>query len=395
MGFFSSELRDSYSLLSTQCGKCKLDRGCITPKMQPTGAGRKGILIVAEAPGEKEDREGIQLIGKAGQLLRKYLGELDIKLDRDCWKTNAVNCRPKENRTPKPKEIEACRPSLIKLIKEKKPKVVILLGGSAVESLIGSLWKKKIDTIGRWLGWRIPCREYNTWICPNWHPSYLLRQNSPILNLWFKKYLEQALELSGYPYPGEISDLTKDVTIIREHDKAAKYIRRFISKEEPVAFDYETNRLKPDDINSAIVSCAISDGKHTIAFPWMGEAIGATSELLQSKVPKIGANIKFEERWTKRILKHGVRNWLWDCMVASHTLNNTPGITSVKFQSFVRFGISDYSSDISPFFETSNGNAENKIRQIELSKLLLYNGMDALMEYKIAQEQMKEMNYYG
>ncbi|KKK64622.1 hypothetical protein LCGC14_2982360, partial [marine sediment metagenome] len=154
---------------------------------------------------------------------------------------------------------------------------------------------------------------------------------------------------------------------------------------------YETDRLKPDADDSQIISCAISNGEHTVAYPWVGEAIIETSRLLRSPIPKIAANIKFEERWTRKVLGHGVRNWKRDTMQAAHVLNNEPGITSVKFQAFVRLGVGDYDSHIVPYFKSASSNAPNRIKELNLSDLLLYNGMDALLEFKIAEKQMKEM----
>ena len=68
--------------------------------MPVTGEGRLKILILAEAPGEQEDAQNTQLIGPAGQVLRKTLAGFGVDLDRDCRKTNAVRCRPPGNRRP-------------------------------------------------------------------------------------------------------------------------------------------------------------------------------------------------------------------------------------------------------------------------------------------------------
>jgi len=79
-------------------------------------------------------------------------------------------------------------------------------------------------------------------------------------------------------------------------------------------------------------------------------------------------------------------------MLMSHVLDNRRGITSVKFQAYVRYGISDYDSEIAPFLkaEVDNGNAFNRIDEIPVDKLLEYNGMDSFIEYHVYQDQMKE-----
>ena len=374
-----------------RCQSCGLSRGCKSPKMEVTGHGKKGVLFVAEAPGATEDEQGEQLIGQAGQLLRNTLDDIGWDLDRDCWKTNAIICRPPDNRTPTKKEIEACRPCLVKTIQKLEPKIIIPMGSVAVNSLLAPIWRKDIGPVSRWVGWQIPLRNLNLWVCPTWHPSYLLRQKDEVLSLWFKGHLKKALSLEEAPWPDGPPDLMGSIKIEKDHSQAAKYIRKFIRAGKPVAFDYETDRLKPDSVDAKIVSCSVSDGIHTIAYPWAGEAIIATGELLKSDTPKIAANMKFEERWTRGVLGYGVRNWRWDTMQAAHVLNNEPGITSVKFQAFVRFGVGDYDSHISPYFKGPSSNAPNRIKELKLSDLLLYNGMDALLEYKIAEQQMVEM----
>jgi uracil-DNA glycosylase len=175
MGFFAASswsAKNSRPQLA-QCGACGLSRKCFSPRMPPTGKGSNKVLVVAEAPGEEEDRQGVQLIGRAGQLLRNMLHTIGEELD-DCWKTNAVICRPPGNEI-KTEYVAACRPTLLKTIAELKPRVIILLGGSAVESVIEPEWGRNVGGIGRWAGYTIPSPTYNAWLCPTYHPSYLLR----------------------------------------------------------------------------------------------------------------------------------------------------------------------------------------------------------------------------
>jgi len=104
-GFFSGEeiihrvskTRGNKEKLNTSksidpCDQCRLYEGCVSPKMEFTGQGRKKILIIAEAPGKTEDEQGTQLVGDAGKLFRECLNSLDCSLDRDFWKTNIINC---------------------------------------------------------------------------------------------------------------------------------------------------------------------------------------------------------------------------------------------------------------------------------------------------------------
>ncbi len=361
--------------------------------MQYTGKGREKILIVAEAPGETEDRKGTQLIGKSGQLLRKHLRKYKIDLDRDCWKTNALICYPDESPVNDSRVLQ-CRPNLLKTIRELNPRTIILLGGVAVKSLIGKLWREDTGGISRWVGWRIPSQELNTWICPTYHPAYLLRQNDPVLDLHFGRHLEKAIELNkkGRRPWRDIPDYQSKVDIVLEETEVLNKLEIEIKwGNGAFAFDYETTALKPDAEWSEIVSCSVSCEDSTFSFPWNGGGIDAMSELLRSPIPKIAHNLKFEDRWTRAKLGHGVRNWKWDTMQAAHVLDNRRGTKGLTFQAFVQLGQKPYDEHIRPYLRSKSPKEPNRIREAPLRELLLYGGLDSLLTFKLAQRQMKQM----
>ncbi len=391
-GFFSqSEItRLAESSGGSRCGFCGLDCGIESPRMAVTGKGRKQILVVAEAPGSTEDRDGTQLVGPTGQLLRKKLRRLGMDLDRDCWKTNAVICYPNGIKLTA-KHIKDCRFHLLRTIRELKPDVILLLGGKAVASLIGWLWGEAPGKIERWVGWKIPCQKLNAWICPTWHPAYLLREKNSELDLWFHRHLEVAVGLSGRPWPDGPPDYPSQVKRLYEPVGASEAILRMIEGGRPIAFDYETDRLKPDHPDASIISCSVSDGKTTIAFPWVGEVVPAMGKLLRSDQPKIAANMKFEERWTRRVFGHSVRNWVWDTMQVAHILDNRRGVSKLKFQAFVYFGVGKYDNEVKNHIEGEGGNGPNRLRETDMADLLLYNGLDSLLEWKLAKMQRKEL----
>ncbi len=96
------------------------------------------ILFVGEAPGRKEDEQGIPFVGAAGKNLDKLLAEVGLSLE-DIYVTNILKCRPPENRDPNPEEIKAHTPWLIKQIKEMKPEVVCSLGNYATKFFLAGL----------------------------------------------------------------------------------------------------------------------------------------------------------------------------------------------------------------------------------------------------------------
>ena len=391
-GFFSSSKiqgRQTTGIIA-RCGSCGLYQHCKSPKMPPTGEGRKKILVVAEAPGKNEDEQNIQLIGKAGKFLRNELKSLGISLDRDCWKTNAVICRRKDNATPDDRHIKACKPNLLNTIKKYEPNVIILLGGVACKSLLSEMWKDDIGGVTRWGGYCIPGTRPNAWIVPTFHPSFLLRCNDDFLTRIFSNHLQLAIDKRKSKPWVEIPDYKKQIEIIIKPSSAINIIKDMIPKKQPFAFDYETNCLKPEGAGTKLVSCSISwRGKRTIAFPWAENLRDIMVKLLRSPARKIASNLNIEDRWSRVKLNTKVRNWYWDTMQAAHIIDNTPGVTGLKFQSFVLLGTEDYDSHVKEFLKSTGKNKFNRIDEIDLEDLLLYNGLDSLLEYKLAMKQIK------
>ncbi len=95
------------------------------------------ILFVGEAPGRKEDEEGIPFVGAAGKRLDALLERVGLSLD-DIYVANILKCRPPQNRDPLPEEIKAHTPWLIKQIKEIKPKVICSLGNYATKFFLAN-----------------------------------------------------------------------------------------------------------------------------------------------------------------------------------------------------------------------------------------------------------------
>ena len=130
------------------------------------------IMIIGEGPGANEDLEGVPFIGKTGELLDKML--LSINLNRDnVYITNVVNYRPPENRNPTTEEIARYLPYLTKHIEIIDPKILILLGGSALNAVVGD--EQKISEIrGKWINKKIG--KCITSVIVSFHPAFLMRQ---------------------------------------------------------------------------------------------------------------------------------------------------------------------------------------------------------------------------
>ncbi len=130
------------------------------------------IMIIGEGPGQKEDEQGKPFVGDAGQLLNKMLEAIQIKR-HNIYITNVVNYRPPNNRKPEPSEINRYSNFLRKHISIIDPKILILMGSTAMESLFGSKIKISKER-GVWKDLIIHNKTYLTMI--TFHPAYLLRQ---------------------------------------------------------------------------------------------------------------------------------------------------------------------------------------------------------------------------
>ncbi len=339
-----------------------------------------------------EDCQGRPFVGASGSELKQTIAEFGIELDYDCWRTNAIICRPHDgprNRTPTAAEIGYCRPNIVRTIAELNPKTIILLGQAACQSVIGWLWKDSVGPIGRWIGWRIPCQKINAWICPAWHPSYILRgesnddqedrgKDNPVRELIWKEHLKAALAKKHRPWK-TVPDYRSQIRVIMEPDEAAKEIRimmAFASEHKPIAFDYETTTLKPDGPHAEIYTCSMANGEYAISYPWHGKAITATREFLRSRIPKIASNKKFEDRWTRKDSGFPVENWVFDTMLAAHVLDNRRDINSIKFQGWALLGQDIWNDAVEPYLKSPGSNTPNKIKETDLYSVLFYNALD-------------------
>ena len=134
------------------------------------------LLFVGEAPGEEEDLRGEPFVGRAGQLLNKIIGAMEYTRE-DIFIANVLKCRPdmpageSGNRKPKPAEMATCLPWLTQQIDLIKPKVIVALGLTAIEGLLGEPRTMR-DVRGKWLDYQgVP-------LMPTYHPAYLLRNQT-------------------------------------------------------------------------------------------------------------------------------------------------------------------------------------------------------------------------
>lgn len=157
-----------------KCAKCRLHT---TRHLAVPGEGRaeKGIMIVGEAPGEKEDLEGRPFVGPAGKLLTQILTKSGIDRLRDVFITNVVKCRPPGNREPLDDEITACLPYLIDQINAVRPRLIIALGAHSARTLLG-LTGREVSKVSEVRGrcFKAKLGDLDATICVTYHPAAAL-----------------------------------------------------------------------------------------------------------------------------------------------------------------------------------------------------------------------------
>ena len=150
------------------CRLCELHR-TRTQTVFGTGNRKADWLIIGEAPGADEDRQGKPFVGRAGQLLTAMLQALDLKRS-DVYIANILKCRPPRNRDPKPEEVACCTPYLHRQIQLIQPGVILALGRIAAQHLL-----QTNTSLGRLRGKLHHIEASGAPVIVTYHPAYLLR----------------------------------------------------------------------------------------------------------------------------------------------------------------------------------------------------------------------------
>jgi uracil-DNA glycosylase family 4 len=170
---------DELEELINNCTKCPLHKSR-NKFVFGSGNPNADIMCIGEGPGAEEDKQGLPFVGRAGQLLTEILKA--IKLTREeVYIGNILKCRPPENRTPLPSEMDACLPHLKKQIELIKPKLILCLGLTAAQGLL-----KKKETMGKLRGklFEYETGSFRTKVMVTYHPAALLRNPNLKRDCW-------------------------------------------------------------------------------------------------------------------------------------------------------------------------------------------------------------------
>lgn len=159
------------------CTRCGLNRGR-TQTVFGVGARDAEWMIIGEAPGMEEDRQGEPFVGRAGKLLNAMLEAIGLKREQ-VYICNILKCRPPNNRDPRPEEVVCCEPYLKRQIALLMPRIILAVGRVAAQNLL------KTDTpIGKLRGRELRYGDPPIPMVVTYHPAYLLRSPRDKRRAW-------------------------------------------------------------------------------------------------------------------------------------------------------------------------------------------------------------------
>lgn len=177
----AADVADGWQALRTEiltCTKCSLHK-TRTQGVVGVGPQRTDWMVIGEAPGAEEDRRGEPFVGRAGHLLDAMLRAIGLDRGTNVYIANVLKSRPPNNRDPKPEEVAACLPYLMRQIALLQPRLMLAVGRIAAQNLLStdmslSRLRGKVHYFG----------ELNTPLIVTYHPAYLLRTPADKRKAW-------------------------------------------------------------------------------------------------------------------------------------------------------------------------------------------------------------------
>ena len=379
----------------SNCTACRLN---CNSKLQLAGGGKQRVLVLTDKQDAIQQSTKTYMRGEHYTYIRDVLYQYGLTTD-DYWMTSTVQCY-----CDKPTEANAihCKPNIIKLIKTLKPVLIIGFGQFTASVLLSDSIVDGSTNIERVHGFLHPDRKLNCNILVTYAPHPSAYAKDSVEDKLIRRDVHVAVKSLRGPVR-VFKDEQSCVRMLSPKDAAAELERRIRNESRRLsALDYETNCLKPYNANSRIVSCAISEDWDD-SFAFMVDEV--TEPVLMrywqtSHIAKIAHNTAFERTWT--MVKLGVRPYrlIHDSMLLAHGLDNRPDILSIKFLAPMLTGCDLWNKHIEPYFETDKKKygeyGLNKINEIPVRQLLMYNGIDSLVEYRVFHILMDYIkDYYG
>jgi DNA polymerase len=175
------------------CTRCRL---CETRKNTVFGEGSPDakFFFIGEGPGENEDIQGRPFVGRAGEMLNKWIAAMGLRRE-DVYIANIVKCRPPGNRVPMPDEVATCTPYLERQLEIIRPRVIVTLGLPALKYMMNDPKLTMGRSRGQWREWR------GIKLMPTYHPAFVLRQYTDETRAAVWSDLKLVMSEVGLPMP--------------------------------------------------------------------------------------------------------------------------------------------------------------------------------------------------
>lgn len=329
--------------------------------------------------------------------LKNKLVNEGYSIHKDFWLIKSVNCPLKG--IPNKNQLEKCHSNLMRTIKELKEKglkKIIVLGDLALYSLIacgggvnGRLKSSFSGGFDNWVNRIIPDQDLELFLIVVENPSFVEWDS--------RKSIESKLLMENIK-KGMNTDIFhkhnyQDDCSFLDEQKAIFFLENIIKNKYKIAIDYETTGLKPYTKGHEIICASVCNGVLSVGF----EITEKTKEILlkilkDRQIKKIGQNIKYEHTWTSILWNTKIEGWYWDTLIASHCLDNRSGITGLKFQTYVNFGVKDYDEYADKFLKSNTSNGINDIKRADIEKLCYYCAMDSMFTFRLYEKQKAELS---
>lgn len=315
--------------------KCNLWEHCQNPMIGASGSICPDLLVIGEAPHVEDDNQCGNFLSEGGELLKSVLSQVGFDLKKVAY-TNTIKCRPKQekygkviNREPLPFEIKDCKPYLLADVERLKPKAILTLGSVAFKALLNqtgimSKHGSVIDLDG-------------TLVVPTFHPANVLRDDS-----FLDSFVRDIETLHRELYVGKLVARPVDYQLVQTIPDLKRLIVR-ASKADECCFDLETSCLNPFLEDAQIVCAAFSfvecesyvvplyHKQMLLTGRLLSYAKGVIRDIMESELPKIAHNAKFDISWLSVTEDIQTNNLAFDTMLAQYLLSEQGGTHALDY----------------------------------------------------------------
>jgi len=365
-----------FNVDSKRCKKCLYEGRKVVPPEGDLETAK--IMFVGEAPGGKEEDFGRPFIGPSGEYLKSVIKACELK-EEDIYYTNACKCRPPGNFTPSDKERGLCKKYLMEEIKRFKGELIVLLGGTALKSVLGR------GTITNYRGYGFQLNDHHIFCM--YHPSYILRNKGTEIE---DAFLEDMLKVYSFVHNSCMFMKGEHYEVVNTQDDLELMVSELDSlAQTPLSFDIETTGF--DSSKDIVVSmsfatpnrCWVIPMEHEKS-PWKGKTqwvVDQCGVLFKNKKFKhTGQNAKFDIKFMKEIYNMQIENLWFDTMIAHYILTGKFVPHGLKSMAWRYTNCGGYGLD------------RDDILQHDYEDILRYNAQDADITIRLMKVFWNEMS---